>query len=171
MATHPMDDAFAHNTWATLRVIDTCFTLSPEQLETSVPGTYGSILDTLRHLVAADSNYLFVCSGQTEDPPIEDEQTMDLGALRSAIERFGPKWAALLDRDPDPGMVLVRHRPDGSETTAPLSIRLAQAVHHGTDHRSQMCTALTNLRIEPPFIDVWAFGEVDGRVIDTPPTA
>ena len=24
-----MEDAFAHNTWATLRVIDTCLTLGP----------------------------------------------------------------------------------------------------------------------------------------------
>ena len=77
----------------------------------------------------------------------------------------------LLARNPDPDTVLVRHRDDGSETAAPLSIRLAQAVHHGTDHRSQICTALTSLGIEPPFIDVWAFGETDGRVIETPPTS
>jgi uncharacterized damage-inducible protein DinB len=168
--THPMHDAFEHNTWATLRVIDTCRTLSPEQLETNVPGTYGSIIDTMRHLVAADSNYLFVCSGETEAPPIEDEDGMDLTQLRVAIERFGQAWARLLAATPDPDTVLTRHRPDGSTTTAPLSIRLAQVVHHGTDHRSQICTALTSLGIEPPYIDVWAFGEVDGRVVDTPPT-
>jgi len=166
-----MRDAFAHHSWATLRLIDTCSALGPEQLETSVPGTYGSILDTMRHLVAADSSYLFVCSGQTEAPPIEDEATMDLAALREAMERFGPRWTALLDRDLDPDTVLVRHRPDGSETTAPLSIRLAQVVHHGTDHRSQICTALTSLGVEPPFIDVWDFGEEDGRVTETQPTA
>ena len=166
-----MQDAFDHHTWATLRIIDACLALSPSQLEISLPGTYGSILDTMRHLVAADSSYLFVCSGQTEAPPIDDEETMDIAALREAMERFGPKWTALLGRDPDPDTVLVRHRPDGSETMAPLSIRLAQVVHHGTDHRSQICTALTSLGVEPPYIDVWAFGETDGRVIETPPTA
>jgi uncharacterized damage-inducible protein DinB len=168
--THPMQDAFAHHNWATLRLIDTCLTLGPEQLETSAPGTYGSIIDTMRHLVAADSSYLFVCSRQTEDPPIDDEETMDLAALREAIERFGPRWTALLDRNPDPDAVLVRHRPDGSETAAPLGIRLAQVVHHGTDHRSQICTALTGLGVEPPYIDVWDFGEAGGRVTETPPS-
>ena len=59
----------------------------------------------------------------------------------------------------------------GCKIATPLSIRLAQAVHHGTDHRSQICKALTSLGIEPPFIDVWAFGETDGRVIETPPTS
>jgi uncharacterized damage-inducible protein DinB len=43
-------------------------------------------------------------------------------------------------------------------------------VHHGTDHRSQVCTALTTLGIEPPLIDVWDFGEQDGRVLEVPPT-
>jgi uncharacterized damage-inducible protein DinB len=169
MSTHILEDAFAHNTWATLQVIDTCQTLSPEQLDTSVPGTYGSIIDTMRHLVGADASYLSVCSG--DDHRLADEDRMDLAELRAAIERFGPMWSALLASDPDADRVLVRHRDDGSETSAPLSIRLAQVVHHGTDHRSQICTALTNLGIEPPYIDVWAFGEAQGTVTETPPTA
>jgi uncharacterized damage-inducible protein DinB len=164
-----MEDAFAHNTWATLRVIDTCLTLGPGDLQTSVPGTYGSILDTMRHLVAADSSYLFVCTGV--GAPIEDEDGMDLTDLRAATARFGPAWSTFLASQPDPDRVIVRHRDDGSETSAPLSIRLAQVVHHGTDHRSQICTALTNLGIEPPDIDLWAFGEAEGTVTETPPTA
>jgi uncharacterized damage-inducible protein DinB len=166
MTGSALHDAFAHNDWATLRLIDTCLELTPEQLETSVPGTYGSILDTMRHLVGAESSYLLVTSG--EGSPIVDEERMDLAELRAAIESFGPRWSTLLGRDPDPDAVVVRHRDDGSETSAPLSIRLAQALHHGTDHRSQICTALTSLGLDPPFIDVWAFGEVDGRVVDTP---
>ena len=55
MGRHPMDDAFAHHVWATLRLVDACLALSAEQLGTTVPGTYGSILETQRHLVGADS--------------------------------------------------------------------------------------------------------------------
>jgi uncharacterized damage-inducible protein DinB len=47
-------DAFDHHVWATLTVLDACGSLTDEQLATTVPGTYGSILDTLRHLVGAD---------------------------------------------------------------------------------------------------------------------
>jgi uncharacterized damage-inducible protein DinB len=49
--TGPLEDAFNHHVWASLRVLDACATLEPEQLQTSVPGTYGTILDTVRHLV------------------------------------------------------------------------------------------------------------------------
>lgn len=95
---------------------------------------------------------------------------MDLAEMRAVMERHGAVWAALVREDLDPDTVLVRHRDDGSETHAPLGIRLAQVLHHGTDHRSQVCTALTTLGIEPPLIDVWDFGEEDGRVLDVPPS-
>jgi uncharacterized damage-inducible protein DinB len=162
-------DAVAHHVWATLRVIDVCLDLSPEQLETAVPGTYGSILDTMRHTVGADSSYLFVMSGGKT--PLIDEDHMDLSELRAVMEAHGAAWSSLLAQDLDPDAVLERHRDDGSETHAPLSIRLAQAVHHGTDHRSQICTALTALGLEPPLIDVWDFGLVDRRVVEIPPTS
>ena len=164
-----MADAFAHHVWATLRVIDECLALSHEQLATAVPGTYGSILDTMRHTVGADSSYLFVLSGGLT--PLIDEDQMDLPELRAVIEGHGAAWSGVLRDDLDPDAVLERHRDDGSETHAPLSIRLAQALHHGTDHRSQICTALTTLGIEPPAIDVWDFGVQDGRVVEIPPTA
>ncbi len=164
-----LEDAFAHHVWATLRLIDACLAVDPQQLETVVPGTYGSILETQRHLVGSDSAYLFVTSG--ERIPVIDEDHMDLSALREAMASHGAAWARLLRDDPDPNAVVVRRRDDGSETHAPMGIRLAQVLHHGTDHRSQICTALTTIGVEPPAIDVWDYGEHDGRVIQIPPTS
>ncbi|MGE5226542.1 MAG: DinB family protein [Planctomycetaceae bacterium] len=168
MARSLLEDAFGHHVWATLRLIDACAALDPTQLETEVPGTYGSIIDTMRHLVGADASYLFVTSGGRSERI--DEDAMDLAALRAAMEADGTGWAALLKQDLDPDVVLVRHRDDGSATEAPLGIRLAQALHHGTDHRSQICTALTTLGVEPPSIDVWDFGDLDGRLVEFPPS-
>ncbi|MGZ8651488.1 MAG: DinB family protein [Actinomycetota bacterium] len=168
MSRSLLEDAFAHHVWATIRSIDACLALTPEQLGTAVPGTYGSILETVRHLVGADSSYLFVTSG--ERTSLIDEDHMGLPELRAAMESHGAAWSRLLAEDLDPDAVLVRRRDDGSETHAPVGIRLAQALHHGTDHRSQICTALTTLGVEPPFIDVWDFGLQDGRVVEVPPT-
>lgn len=169
MSRSLLNDAFAHHAWATLRLFDACLELSEEQLATSVPGTYGSILDTMRHLVGADCGYLFVSAGV--DDALIDEDDMQLPELRAAMERNGPAWSSFLETDPDPNTVLVRRRDDGSETHAPIGIRLAQVLHHGTDHRSQVCTALTSLGIEPPFIDVWDYGEQAGRTVEVPPTS
>ncbi len=167
MSRSPLADAFAHHAWATVRLLDTCLSLRPEQLETAVPGTYGSILDTMRHLVGADCGYLSTVTGGLVARI--DEARMDLPALRAVMERNGASWSAFVAQDLDPDVILVRRRDDGSEAHAPLGIRLAQALHHGTDHRSQICTALTTLGVEPPEIDAWAYAWQDGRLVETPP--
>jgi len=77
-----------------------------------------------------------------------------------------PAWQKLIT-SPDVERDVVRHRDDGSESHAPLGIRLAQVIHHGTDHRSQICTGLTSLGFAPPDIDVWDYGREDNRVFVT----
>lgn len=164
MSSSVLTDGFGHHVWATIRLIDACLDVPSEQLELTVPGTFGSILGTLRHLVDADGSYLHVISGQRV--PYVDHSGDDLSGLRSAMESHGAGWQRVLADDLDPAEVVVRRRDDGSESHAPLGIRIAQVLHHGTDHRSQVCTGLTSLGIEPPEIDVWDFGWVDGRVVD-----
>lgn len=167
MTRSSLADAFGHHVWATLQIIDTCESLRPEQLDTAVPGTYGSILDTLRHLVGADASYLHVLTdGRTA---LVDEDGLDLPELRAVMEAHAEAWASVLTGDLDPETVVVRRRDDGSEVHAPLGVRLAQAVHHGTDHRSQICTALTTLGATPPEIDVWAYAFTDDRLRELPP--
>ena len=167
MTRSVLDDAFGHHVWATIRVVDACLALAPAQLDTTVPGAYGSIIDTLRHLVGGDCGYLVALTGGRT--PEIDEEHMDLAALRAQMEVNGPEWAALVAGDIDPDADVVRHRDDGTDSNAPLGIRLAQALHHGTDHRSQICTALTTIGVEAPQIGVLDFGSSVGRVVEKMP--
>jgi uncharacterized damage-inducible protein DinB len=155
-------DAFGHHVWATIRVLDACAALDDAQLATTVPGTYGSIIDTLRHLVGADVFYLDVLRGGEPEP--FNEARSDIPTMRAVMEAHDPAWQRLVAGDLDPQTDVVEYEDSGYETHAPLGIRLAQALHHGTDHRSQVCTALTALGIEPPAIDVWDFAALDGRM-------
>jgi uncharacterized damage-inducible protein DinB len=162
-------DAFGHHAWATLRLLDACAPLTEEQLATAVPGTYGSIIDTLRHLVGADRNYLTLLSAGNVAPI--DEDGMDVAALRGVMVEDGATWTEVVAAAMDPDLEVVRHRDDGSESHAPLGVRLAQVIHHGSDHRSQVCTALTSLGLTPPAIDVWDLAESQGRLVEVPPRA
>jgi uncharacterized damage-inducible protein DinB len=165
MANSLLADAFGHHVWATLRVIDACMELSEDQLATTVPGTYGSILETVRHTVGGDAGYLSVLTdGRRAEITEEEEARMDLRQLREVMVENERLWKELLASDPDPDADVVRHRDDGTDSHAPMGIRLAQAIHHGTDHRSQICTALTSLGIEPPEIDAWNYAESQGRL-------
>jgi len=167
MSTSLLDDAFAHHVWATVRLIDACGPLTPEQLATSVPGTYGSIILTLRHLVDGDAFYLYGLTGDRTHAI--DTEHMDLRALESAIKTTAAVWSQLLAQHPDPDAITLEQDDDGFERRATMGIRFAQALHHGTDHRSQICTALTSLGAEPPIIDVWEFGRQTGRSIEVQP--
>jgi uncharacterized damage-inducible protein DinB len=164
-----LDDAFAHHAWATVRLIDACIPLSPEQLATNVPGTYGSIMKTLRHLVDGDGFYLYGITGDRADAV--DTERMDLRELQSTINTSGAAWSRLLAQSPDPDAITLEQDDDGFERRATKGIRFAQALHHGTDHRSQICTALTRLGVEPPVIDVWEFGKQVGRSVESMPAA
>jgi uncharacterized damage-inducible protein DinB len=78
----------------------------------------------------------------------------------------------LLETDLDGDATITRLRDDGTKSHAPLGVRLTQATQHGTDHRSQIATALTSLGVEPPDIDVWAYANSQGRIsVDPAPTA
>jgi len=162
-------DAFGHHGWASIQTVDACLALDPAQLDSSVPGTYGSILDTLRHLLEADSSYLAVLS-RGRIAPI-DATGLSVRELRPIAAANAAAWSELVAGQIDPDELLVRHRPDGSESHAPAGVRLAQALHHGSDHRSQVCTALTVLGFEPPAIDVWDYARGRARLIEVPAPA
>lgn len=155
-----LDDAIAHHVWATERIIDTCAELSQERLTTPVPGTYGPIIDTLRHLVSADAWYLTFFGDAPQR--LDEDARPDLAELRSVIGENGRDWAEILARNPDGETDMVEDG-DGWRFHAPAGFRLAQVIQHGTDHRSQVCTALTSLGVEPPAIDLWAYGKATGR--------
>ena len=164
-----VDDSFAHHVWASKLLLDACLPLTDEQLASTVPGTYGSVIDTLRHLVGGDAGYLNLL---TDGAVAEiDEASMDVAALRAEMDVVDRAWTELLAGDLDLDAEVVREREDGSRSYAPLSIRLAQVPHHGTDHRSQVATALTALGIEPPDMDVWAYADSQRRLAKVPPIA
>jgi uncharacterized damage-inducible protein DinB len=160
MTRSVLADAFDHHCWATLVVLDQLSRLSDEQLATTIPGTYGTILDTARHLVGADRWYLYTLTSGTVDEI--EERTMDIAGLRAAMEPDADHWRAVLGTNPDPDEQFVLRETEG-ESHATWGVRLAQAIHHGTDHRSQLCTGLTALGIEPPGIDVWDWALTQGK--------
>ena len=61
---------FQHNAWASLKLLDFCASLSEEQLNATSVGTYGSIRDTLVHLIEGEISYVERVNGMLpENPP------------------------------------------------------------------------------------------------------
>lgn len=156
-------DAFRHNAWATRRLLALCRTLTPTQLGATVTGVYGDPVATLWHIVASEAGYYFRLSDQrpgwdwrVEDPPSLDE-------LTTRAEEMAARWEAFLAEPFDAERVLVYQWRDGTRKDVPAGVVLAQALHHGNEHRGQICTVLTAVGVEPPELGVWDFAEDTNR--------
>jgi hypothetical protein len=109
-------DAFGHHIWATIRVLDACAALDDAQLATTVPGTYGSIIDTLRHLVGGDVFYLDVMRGGEPEPFREEEG--DIPTMRAVMEAHDAAWQRLVASDIDPTTDVIECEDSGYQTRA-----------------------------------------------------
>jgi uncharacterized damage-inducible protein DinB len=160
--------AFDHHVWATLRVIDASLDLRSEDLATDVPGTRGPLIGTFRHLVESDSFDLFILTGDRRYDVVADE--MALPELREGIERNGAGWTELiavpLDAD---AVVRELDETDGFQRWAPIGYRMAGTLDHGSDHRSQICTALTTIGVAVPSIGVFDLGMEAGVIVEQIP--
>jgi uncharacterized damage-inducible protein DinB len=149
---------FRHNLWANLTLIDVCLTLPEAILETTVPGTYGGIRETLTHLAGAEERYLSALAGGPErrNPTLE-ETAPDLATLREHVRQSGEgliAYAGTVEGNPT---LDVTWR--GQSYEMPTALFLVQAINHATEHRSQIKIALTQAGITPPELDGWTWDD------------
>ncbi len=70
--TDALLELYRHKTWATLRLIEYCRGLGDEHLNATIPGTFGTIRETLRHLVGADEGYFSILTRKRLSEPLPD---------------------------------------------------------------------------------------------------
>lgn len=156
-------ELYRHKTWATLRLIAHCQGLAGEHLDATIPGTYGTVRDTLRHLVDSEEGYLSIVTRQpfhTKEaaaaftrPDQMPDGPIPLDELAERIRRMGPQWETLA-QDPD--------LPDRQVTTTDgfrlaAAVPMAQAIHHGDVHRAHVLSILGARGLEVPELDVWEY--------------
>jgi uncharacterized damage-inducible protein DinB len=165
----PLAEPLRHNAWATLELLAAVRALTSEQLKAAVPGTYGSILATLQHIVAAEAFYQSLVTGHWPAWRWPAEPPPGLDALERAAQASAAFWETFVARPHDPARIVVV--PDPREDKihdVALGVILAQVLDHGTDHRSQVSTILSAIGVAPPRLDGWAYGRARGTVVTRP---
>ena len=148
---------FGHHVWATGALLDRCRELEPQQFELIAPGGFGTLIETLRHLVAADARYQARLLGE---PPPEPAAEAAVEALSESMAKQGRRWQEVLERvdelDPtipaepeeDPPYPEIRHAAD---------LLLAQALHHGHEHRTHAGAILVAHGLACPELSAWEY--------------
>jgi uncharacterized damage-inducible protein DinB len=153
---------FEHHLWATGKLIDHLESLPRERLDEAVPGTYGSTLATLIHLIDADTRYLQRLESPTL-PTREDRLDVPLATLRDELGEHRARWHDMLERLARGELnAAVRGKAGYPDTEDAETMLLVQAVHHGNDHRTQICSTLGALGLDVPELDGWTYW-VEGR--------
>ncbi|HEY8679458.1 MAG TPA: DinB family protein [Candidatus Dormibacteraeota bacterium] len=160
-----LKEAFRHHAWATRGLLAFCTQLRPDQLSQPRPaplaGVHGSILETFDHIVASDGGYLGALTGHRPAWAVAERATSpDLGELASRVDEAEALWIGFLSipDDADRRVLL----DDGTYETH-AAIVTAQALHHGSAHREQICAILRDLGLEPPEVQPWDFADATGR--------
>jgi uncharacterized damage-inducible protein DinB len=155
--TTPLRELFRHNRWANERMLEACRDLGDEQRAASVEGTYGELGYTLIHIVRAEGWYLELLTGWKA--PVRWEIPGPWPGIEVLLERStftGDRLREVADQlDPD-GVI-----DTGDGYKVPTWVVLVQAINDATEHRAHAATILTQLGMQPPQVDGWAFGGVE----------
>lgn len=153
--TSVLTGLFAHNGWANLKLLDFCEKLTDEQLDTTAIGCFGSIRNTLQHIVGAEVSYVVRVNGKLPPTPISRDQFPGFAALRDVARWSNDELLQLaLAARQD---TIVREREDGLVFVYSLASLMVQAINHANEHRAQIAAIITQLGMEPPDMSGWQY--------------
>jgi uncharacterized damage-inducible protein DinB len=153
--TDTLTTLFSHHLWANLRLLEKCAKLTEEQLAATIPGARGTIQETLQHIVTAERSYFSrISTGQRYDHPA-DAPPMTIADMMESVQATG---SGLIEgaTNVQPGDT-VQIDWDGTPRDVPKTIILTQVINHATEHREQVKATMTELGIEPPNLQSWAY--------------
>ena len=160
MTGNTLEKLFEHNTWANLRIIQACSSLSDEQLDAEPQSvTKGSIRSTLLHLVTSQHGYLSLLT-----LPVEARVriTPAFAELSASATSSGEGLLALARGEQQPLKPQLQTR---DEYLVEPWVVMLQAINHATEHREQIKSMLTALGVTPPDIDGWDYGDAVGALV------
>ena len=153
--TDTIKNLYNHHLWANLRLLESCHQLTNEQLQAKVNGTFGSIQETLEHIVRAEKSYASRIS--TGQPYLHLPAAAPM-AIADMIESIRQTGLLLLEWAPKVQAAdVVEIDWDGTIRDVPKTVLLTQAINHATEHRAQIMVIMTQLGVEPPNLDSWTY--------------
>jgi uncharacterized damage-inducible protein DinB len=144
------------------------------------PGTYGTIRETLRHLVDAEEGYFSILTRErfpskagaeafVTPPDRLPDGPVPLDSLAERIRRMGSHWEALAQDAELPGRDVTT--TDGSHL--PAAVIIAQTIQHAGDHRTHIMSILGARGLELPGrndLDAWGYAEAWDLMHELPET-
>ncbi|HEX9091157.1 MAG TPA: DinB family protein [Anaerolineales bacterium] len=144
-----------YNNWANAKVLAACQELTADQMAATAPGTYGSIRNTLGHIIRAEADYVGRMTGERPQPAFEWKDEPDLADVATFAAQVGETLLDTVQRIPP--TYLVHEEEDGETLDYHARLLFIQVINHGIEHRTNITTIISGLGLTAPEVDGWGY--------------
>jgi uncharacterized damage-inducible protein DinB len=163
MRVADLERMYDYHYWANTKLLGVVAQLPPDEFTRSVSGSYGSVRNTLVHILSAEWGWLDRCGGPERGDRLkqEDFPTADsLMQLWARVEGYVRSFLSGLDDD-DLTRPIEFAIGGGPKRSVPLGDLMQHAAVHAVHHRGQVALLLRTLGHVPGNFDLLLYVEAE----------
>ena len=167
MTVTDLQRRYDYGYWANRKLFAVIQALSPDQFTQNVAGSYGSIRNTLVHMMSAEWGWIDRCGGPSRGPALKADDFPTFASIVeqwSIVEGYAREFLGTLN-DADLQRVVEFSIPQVGLTRAmPVGELLQHAATHGVHHRGQLALLLRVMGHVPGNFDL-LFYDAERRAV------
>src|SRR5690242_2472548 len=117
-----------YNNWANAQVLAACQKLDASQLAAAAPGAYGTLRDTLAHIIRAEADYVGRLTGDFPQPSFQRADSPALADLSAFASQVADALLAAVQRIPPTD--IVHEEEDGQTADYQARALFIQVINH-----------------------------------------
>jgi uncharacterized damage-inducible protein DinB len=154
MRVTDLEQVYDYNYWANRKLFSVISQLTPEQFTGEVAGSYGSVRNTLVHIMSAEWGWLERCGGPKRGEKLEADDFPTLDSVVQTWNRVEGLMRGFLSELKDEDLPRNMEFTLGGPTySLPLGDLLHHAAIHEVHHRGQVAVLLRTLGYAPGNFD------------------
>lgn len=156
MTVKDLERLYDYGYWANRKLFQVASQLTPEQFTQVVAGSYGSVRNTLVHVLSAEWGWLDRCGGPERGPALKPDDYPTVESLVktwSTVEGYVREFLSNL-KDEDLTRTVEFTNPRSEKRSGVLGALLQHGAIHGAHHRGQVALLLRLLGHPPGNFDV-----------------
>jgi uncharacterized damage-inducible protein DinB len=156
VTTPDLLDLFEYSYWANRKLFDVIAQLTPEEFTRPVAGSFGSVRNTLVHVLSAEWGWVDRSGGPKRGPQLKAEDYPTFESVRAEwtrVEGYAREFLSEL-KDEDIGRIVEFELPPGKKHAMALGEMMHHGAVHGIHHRGQVALQLRLLGKAPGNFDI-----------------
>lgn len=148
VTSDPLTILLEHNRWATRRVLDLCRNLSDEQFHRRFDVGFGSLHDTLRHILGCMRGWSDDIAGRPNRPPLKAlHESFLIAEFSMLLDELSGELRTMIEQSSGRLGEYVYATFNGRRFTFTRGVALTHVPVHGAHHRAQCLNMLRRLNV------------------------